>query len=97
VRAEVYKNGELVAAGETYCIQGVTRNASLAKEVAIQFAPFAPVTLNGFTDELSLKVSTRIGSDGAGGFCGGHSNAIGLRLYFDSVHRPSGFNGSIAP
>ncbi len=97
LRAEVYKNGVLVAAGETYCIQGVTRNPNLAKEAAVSFAPFSPVTLNGATDELSLKVLTRIGSNGAGGFCGGHSNAAGLRLYFDSVSRPSRFNAMIAP
>lgn len=97
LRAEVYKNGVLVTAGETYCIQGVTRNPNLAKEVIVAFAPFAPVAFDGATDELSLKVLTRIGSDGAGGFCGGHSNAVGLRLYFDSVSRPSRFNATIAP
>jgi hypothetical protein len=96
LRAEVYKNGVLVAAGETYCIQGVTRNPSLAKEAVVSFAPFSPATLNGSTDELSLKVLTRIGSDGAGGSCGGHGNATGLRLYFDSVSRPSSFNAMIA-
>ncbi len=97
LRVEVSKNGVLAAAGEIYCIQGVTRNPNLAKEVIVSFAPFSPVTLNGATDELSLKVLTRIGSNGAGGFCGGHSNAVGLRLYFDSVSRPSRFNATIAP
>jgi hypothetical protein len=95
--AEIYKNGVLVAAGETYCIQGVTRNPNLAKEAVVSFDSFSPVTLNGATDELSLKVLTRIGSNGAGGFCGGHSKATGLRLYFDSVSRPSRFNALIAP
>jgi hypothetical protein len=97
LRVEVSRNGALVAAGETYCIQGITRNASLAKEVIVSFAPFAPVTFDGVTDELSLKVLTRIGSNGAGGFCGGHSNAVGLRLYFDSISRPSRFNATNAP
>jgi hypothetical protein len=96
LRVEVFKNGALVAAGETNCIQGVTRNPNLAKEVLVSFAPFTPVTFNG-ADELSLKVLTRIGSDGAGGFCGGHSNAVGMRLYFDSVSRPSRFSATIAP
>jgi hypothetical protein len=49
------------------------------------------------SDELSLKVLTRIGSNGSGGSCGGHSNATGLRLYFDSVSRPSRFNALITP
>ncbi len=97
LRVEVARNGVPVAAGETYCIQGVTRNPNLAKEIVVSFAPFLPVTLNGATGELSLKVLTRIGSNGAGGFCGGHGNAAGLRLYFDSVSRPSKFNATIAP
>ena len=89
LRAEVYKNGTLVATGETYCIQGVTRNPDLAKEVTVSFGSFSPVTFNG--DGLSLKILTRIGTNGAGAFCGGHSNAVGLRLYFDAVSRPSRF------
>jgi len=92
LRAEVYKNGLLVAAGETYCITGVTRNPAQAKEVAVTFAPFEAITLNGASDTLTLKVLTRIGSDGAGSACGGHSNAVGLRLYFDAVGRPAKFN-----
>jgi hypothetical protein len=97
LRAEVYKNGVLVAAGETYCIQGLPRNPSLAKEAVVSFDSFPPVTLNGATDELSLKVLTRIGANGSGGFCDGRSNAAKLRLYFDSVGRPSRFNALIAP
>jgi hypothetical protein len=97
LRAEVYKNGVLVAAGETYCIQGLTRNPDLAKEAVVSFDPFSPVALDGATDELSLKVLTRIGADGSGGFFGGRGNAARLRLYFDSVSRPSRFNALIAP
>ena len=48
-------------------------------------------TFNGTSDVLSLKILTRIGTNGAGAFCGGHSNAVGLRLYFDAVSRPSKF------
>jgi hypothetical protein len=89
LRVEVYKNSTLVTSGETYCIEGVTRNANLAKEAIVEFAPFSPVGFNGTTDRLSLKVLTRIGTNSASGFCGGHSNATGLRLYFDAVSRPS--------
>ncbi len=92
LRAEIYRNGTLVAAGESYCIQGVARNPDLAKEVTVSFAPFSPVTFNG--DGLSLKVRTRIGTNGAGAFCGGHSNATGLRLYFDASSRPSRFGAT---
>ncbi|MGH9754252.1 MAG: lamin tail domain-containing protein [Blastocatellia bacterium] len=89
LRAEVYKNGTLVSVGETYCIQGVTRNPDLAKEVTVSFASFPPVTFDGTGDTLSLKILTRIGTNGAGAFCGGHRNATGLRVYFDASNRPS--------
>lgn len=97
LRVEVYKNGTLVASGETYCVTGVTRNPSLAKEVTLSFGSFPPSTFNGTTDVLSLKVLTRIGTNGSGGFCGGHSNAVGLRLYFDAASRPSRFDAMFAP
>jgi hypothetical protein len=92
LRAEVYKNDMLVSAGESYCIQGITRNPSLAKEVFVPFGPYPPVEFDGAIDVLSLKILTRIGTDGTGGFCGGHSNAVGLRLYFDAITRPSLFH-----
>jgi hypothetical protein len=94
LRAEILKNGSPVASGETYCITGVTRNPSLAKEVAVSFASFPAENFTA-TDTLSLKVSARIGTDGAGAFCGGHSNAVGLRLYFDAISRPASFGGSL--
>ena len=92
LRAEVYSNGTLVASGEMFCITGVTRNPSLAKEVTV---PFGTISSGAFaaTDVLSLKVLTRVGTTG-GAFCGGHSNAVGLRLYFDAVSRPSSFAGN---
>jgi len=93
LRAEVYRNGLLVAAGESYCIDGVTRNANLAKEVTVAFAPFAPLTFNGSSDQLSVKILTRIGTNGNGVSCGGHSNAAGLRLYFDATTRLYRFGG----
>jgi predicted extracellular nuclease len=97
LRVEVYKNAALVASGESYCITGVTRNPNQAKEVVLSFGSFPPTAFNGTTDVLSLKVLTRIGTNGSGAFCGGHSNAVGLRLYFDAVHRPSRFDTTIDP
>jgi len=96
LRAEVYINGQfLITSGELYCIQGITRNPDLAKEVTVSFSSFSPVDFSG-TDTLSLKILTRIGTNGAGTFCGGHSNAVGLRLYFDAVSRPSRFDATIS-
>ena len=94
LRAEVLKNGTLVASGETYCIEGVTRNPDLAKEAIVVFSPFSPAAFNGTTDVLSLRTLTRIGTNGSGNFCGGHSNAVGLRLYFDALSRPSRFGST---
>lgn len=94
LRAEVLKNGTPVGWGETYCIEGVTRNPDLAKEATVAFSAPSPVSFNGSTDVLSLRTLTRIGTDGSGNFCGGHSNAIGLRLYFDGVSRPSRFGAA---
>ena len=95
VKAEVYKNDVLlITTGEIDCIKGITRNPDLAKEVALSFGSFSPVDFSG-TDTLSLKIFTRIGTNGAGASCGGHSNAVGLRLYFDAVSRPSRFDATI--
>lgn len=96
LRAEVYRNGQfLITSGELYCIQGITRNPDLAKEVVVSFGSFSPVDFYG-ADMLSLKILTRIGTNGAGTFCGGHSNAVGLRLYFDAVSRPSRFDATLS-
>ncbi len=96
LRAEIFRNGQsLIASSETYCIQGITRNATLAKEVIGAFGSFSPVDFSG-ADTLSLKVLTRVGTDGAGVFCGGHGNAVGLRLYFDAVSRPSRFAATLS-
>jgi predicted extracellular nuclease len=97
VRVDVYKNGALVASGISYCITGVARNPALAKRVHIPLGSAHGAPFNGTTDVLSLKVLTRIGTHGAGGFCGGRSNAAGLRLYFDARDRPSSFHATFGP
>jgi hypothetical protein len=96
LRAALYVNDTLVAEGETHCVTGITRNRAMAREVAV---PFGPIS-NGEAitgDRLTLKVFTRIGTNPDGSKCPGHSNAIGLRLYYDSVTRPSGFGAEITP
>jgi hypothetical protein len=40
---------------------------------------------------VSLRILTRVGTNGSGGLCGGHSNAVGLRVYFDASTRPAAF------
>jgi hypothetical protein len=92
LRAEILENGNLVGSGEATCISGVKRDPAQALEVSVPFGSLSPTSFNGTTDALSVRILARIGTTGSGGFCGGHSNATGLRLYFDAVSRPSRFD-----
>jgi hypothetical protein len=100
LKVELLRYGTPVASGLQRCITGVTRNPASAIEVVAAFDPFAPVLVTG-GDVLSLKVSTRIGTNPDGSKCSGpggsHNNAAGLRLYYDSVSRRSRFDATIAP
>ena len=95
VQVEVSKNNTLVSSGLTRCISGVTRNADSAKEVAVPIAPFSQTLFDGTVDVLSVKILTRIGTNASGASCGGHSNAVGLRLYFDAANRTSRLGANI--
>jgi hypothetical protein len=96
LRAEIYRNEELVAAGLTRCIQGITRNANQAKEVAVALELPASTDFDETEDELKLTVLTRIGTNPDDTKCSGHNNAVGLRLYFDAITRAAQF-GVVAP
>lgn len=87
LKAEVRKNGTVIASGETKNIQGVTRNPSLAREVTVDFGA---ITLNQFAagDVLSIRILTKVADNG------GHNNAVGLRLYYDAVSRASRFGAA---
>ena len=87
LRVEAYRNGSLIASGLTRCIQSVTRNASQATEVAVPFTPVSATAFNGTTDVLTIKVVTRVGTTDTGELCGGHGNAVGVRVYFDAANR----------
>lgn len=100
LRTEVSINDTLVAKGETRCITGVTRNPSKAKEVSVEFESLSDGSLAS-GDVLSLTVLTRIGNNPDNTKCAGpggsHSNALGLRLYYDSTNRPARFGAEITP
>jgi len=96
VRAEVLKNGSTVATGLTRCITGIVRNAANAKEVTVAFGSVPATPFNGTTDTLSVKISTRIGTNPDDTKCPGHNNAVGLRLYFDATSRNARFDATIA-
>jgi hypothetical protein len=66
---------------------GVTRNPANAKDVRVAFKAVTAAGFNGTTHVLSLRVLTRIGTTETGARCGGHANAVGLRLYFDAAGR----------
>jgi len=90
LRAELRKNGVVIASGETKNIQGMTRNANLAKEVLVAFGnivngQFAP------GDILSIRILAKVADSG------GHNNATGVRLYYDATTRPSRFGATFAP
>jgi hypothetical protein len=84
IRAELLKNGTAVASGEVTNIQGVTRNPDRAKEVVLDFGVIPEAEYNP-ADVLCMRVLTKVTD------VGGHSSAVGLRLYYDSVNRPSRF------
>jgi len=101
LRAEVYRNGTLVASGQTLCITNITRNAAQALDATVAFGAVSPMSLNGTSDQFSVKVLTRIGTNPDGSKCAGpggsHTNATGLRLYFDATDRPSRFGVATTP
>jgi hypothetical protein len=90
LRAEVHQDQMLLASGDSRCIRGLTRNAAQAKPVNLPLAGANPLTGAG---TFSLKLLTRIGTNADGTRCSGsgatHSNAVGVRLYFDAVNRSS--------
>jgi hypothetical protein len=90
LRVELLKNGAVIASGETKDIQGVARNPDKAKEVAVPFGTISGGTLAS-RDALSLRVLAKTTDQG------GHNNATGLRLYYDTANRPSGFGAEITP
>jgi hypothetical protein len=100
LRAELSKNGILVASGGARCLTGITVNPALAKEVTVLLDPFPSVEFNGTTDTLNLKLLTRIGTNPDDTKCtgpgGSHNSAAGLRMYFDGVSNSSQF-GAVTP
>jgi hypothetical protein len=97
LRVEVTKNGEAVASGLVRCVTGLTRQPSA---VVVPFDPSPAVSLDS-GDILAVKVSNRMGTTDDGQRCNTpasvHTNAVGLRLYYDSADHGSRFEGTISP
>jgi hypothetical protein len=90
VRAELRRGAVLIATGELKTIQGVTRNPDKAKEVVVAFGSVTDDRVAA-GDVLFLRVLAKVADSG------GHNNAVGLRLYYDGVSRPSRFGASFSP
>jgi hypothetical protein len=82
LRVEAYKNGVLISSGQFRCQSGLAVNPNQAQQVTVTLGALPPTDFNS-SDVFSLKVLTRIGTTPSGTLCGGHSNAVGLRVYFD--------------
>jgi M6 family metalloprotease-like protein len=95
VKFELFRNAEAtpVASGLVRCVTGVTRNPNLAKQVSTRWNAYDGSGLEP-GDALSIVVSARIGTNADGTKCAGHASAVGLRLYYDAVSRPSGFGAT---
>ncbi|HVP79336.1 MAG TPA: PKD domain-containing protein [Thermodesulfobacteriota bacterium] len=90
LRVDLLKNGVTIATGETRDIRGITRNPCQAKEASVIFGSISDHRLNS-GDVLSLRILTKVTKTQ------GHSNATGLRLYYDGKSTPSRFGMEIAP
>lgn len=95
VLAEVTVNGTTLSSGLLRCITGITRNPSSALEVTVPFSAFSPQLITVPPDTVALRLWTRIGTNSDNSFCGGHSNATGLRLYFDATSRPARLGATV--
>ena len=89
LRVDLSKNGVTIATGETRDIRWIIRNLDLSKKVTVTFGFISDNQLNS-GDIPSLRILTKVTTSR------GHSNAVGLRLYFDAVSRPSRFGMEIA-
>jgi len=95
LRAEVLKNGTVITTGLTRCITGIVRNANQAKEATVAFGSVPSTPFDGTTDQLSIRIATRIGTNPDDTQCSGHNNATGLRLYFDAANRQARFDATL--
>ena len=95
VKVELFKNGAPVASGLGRCLMGLIRNPARDTQVGVPWDTFTPLT-TAPGDVLTYRVSARIGTNEDDTKCPGHSNAVGLRLYYDATNRASHFDTTVA-
>jgi RHS repeat-associated protein len=89
VRAELLKNGAVVAAGQALRVRQLQTDPSKAKEVLVAFASSPSVTFAA-DDILSLRILAKESGKGKKASTGK------IRLYYDSTNRPAQFGGSFS-
>ena len=92
VQTEFLDNGAVLASGLQLCVAGLTPGKH---EVTVPWGSFSPQPV-AVGDVLSLRVSTRIGTNPDGSQCAGAS-AGGLKLYYDAPGQGSNFSTTITP
>lgn len=94
VLTEFYKNDEPITTGLTRCITGLAHGVNQTTHMTLPFFDFDHLHVSS-TDTLTIKIYTRIGTNADDSKCAGNDNASGLRLYFDSVDKPSSFSKTV--
>lgn len=90
MKAEIAKNGSLVAQGEAKYITGVNRNPDFAKEVTVFIVGLADdIFVTG--DAVTMRVLTKVAD------LGGHGSAVGVRFYYDAVNRAARMSVPLRP
>ncbi len=81
LRAELLKNGQVIATGESADISGLTDDKTQAREVIIAFGGISDPAI-AVVDVLALHLSAKVAESSAA------KKALGLRVYYDAQSRP---------
>lgn len=96
LKEELYVNKTLITTSINRCITGIVRNPTSAKLVFPVFNAFSPISFDSSSDILKLKTFARIGTNADDTKCPGHNSAAGLRFYYDSTSRDTGFTSTFS-
>jgi len=87
LRADLLKNGQVIATGESAEITGLTADPTQAREVTIAFGSISDPAL-AVGDVLALRILAKVAESSAA------KKAIGLRIYYDAQSRPARFGAT---
>src|SRR5688572_12774678 len=89
LRAELLKNGAVIASGQALSVRQLQADPNIAKEVLVSFGTLQSVSLAS-GDILSLRVLAKESGRGKKASTGK------IRLYYDSTNRPAQFGASFS-